>query len=82
MVAWVLGVVNVVLGYPIVWLAKLLLFLPNILTLGLLGFLISLVVNVVLLKIVDNAVEEDLDIEGLPTLVGLSLTISAALAVV
>jgi uncharacterized membrane protein YvlD (DUF360 family) len=72
----VLGIANVLLGYPLKFVAKLFMFLPNLLTFGLVGLVISLVVNVVLLRMTDKALEKDLEINGLPTTVGLSLAIS------
>lgn len=74
--ALVLGIANALLGIPLKFVAKLVLFLPNLFTFGLVGLIISLVVNVFLLRATDKAVGDDMDIEGVPTLVGLSLAIS------
>ena len=80
--ALVLGILNVLLGYPLKLVANIVLFLPNLLSFGLVGLIISLAANVFVLHLVDREIGEDLEIEGIPTLVGLSLSISVLMGMV
>ncbi len=79
--ALVLGVVNVLLGWPLQWLAGLVLWLPNLFTFGLVGLLASIVINTALLAYTDKEIE-DLEIKGAPALVGISTAISVVMGLV
>ena len=67
--AAVFGIANVLLGW-------LLTFVATILTLGLFGLLVPIVVNMVLLKIADQYTGEGLNLGDLPSLFGLSAVVS------
>ena len=70
--ALVFGVANV-----IAWVALFpFLFVPNTLTFGLFGFLVSFPLNAVLLRLADNALGEDMEVNSLPALASLSGVIS------
>ncbi|MCA9541381.1 MAG: phage holin family protein [Myxococcales bacterium] len=70
------GVANVLLGWLITFLVKVLLFLPMILTLGLAWFLVPIVVNMILLKLADNASGDGVRIESFGGLFGLATLVS------
>ena len=73
----VFGVANVLLGIVLSLILGILLFLPAILSLGLVYGVIPIVVNMVLLKIADGVTGDGLDITGLPTLAGLAGALTA-----
>ncbi|MCA9547252.1 MAG: phage holin family protein [Myxococcales bacterium] len=79
--ALALGVVNVLLGWPLSWLAGVVLWLPNLFTFGLVGLAVSLVINTALLVLVDKEIE-DLEIKSLPANVGIAGAISVAMGLV
>jgi uncharacterized membrane protein YvlD (DUF360 family) len=79
--ALVFGVANSVLGWLLSFVAKAFLFLPNILSLGLIFLFIPFAVNAVLVKLTDVVVEEDLEIEGLGGLMGTAVAVTAASAI-
>lgn len=74
--AAVFGVANTLLGWLLTFLTKALLFLPTILTLGLAGLLVPVIVNMVLLKITDASIGEEFEIEGVGALASLSVAVS------
>ena len=78
--ALVFGVTNAVLGWLLTFVAGAILFLPKLLTFGLLGLLVPLVVNAALLKLTDVVVEDDLDIEGVRGLLCSAAAVTAASA--
>lgn len=65
--ALIFGVANIVIGIALTFVLNILLFLPRILTLGLVGLLIPIAVNMVLLMITDIKVD-GLRIKGIPAL--------------
>ena len=65
--ALIFGVANVVIGIALSFVLKALFFLPIVLTFGLVGLIIPIVVNAVLLKITDLKVE-GLEIRGVRAL--------------
>ncbi len=70
--ALVFGVANVaawVLLFPLV-------FVPDKLTFGLFGFLLSLPLNAIILRLADNALGEDMEVKSLPALASLAGAIS------
>ena len=73
----VFGVANVLLGFLLKIILGILLFLPAILSLGLVYGLIPIIVNMVLLKVADGATGDDLEIKGVPTLAGLAGALTA-----
>jgi uncharacterized membrane protein YvlD (DUF360 family) len=73
------GLVNVLFGWLLEAVASFILFLPRILTLGLFGLLIPVAVNMVLLKIVDNALEDEFEIRGLSALFTMSIAVTLTL---
>lgn len=70
------GAANVVLGWVLGFVLKILIFLPNLLTLGLLGLLVPVVVNAFLLKVIDTKFGEAVEIEGLKPLLTAATVIS------
>ena len=78
--AAVFGVANFILGFPLRFIAKVLLFLPGILTFGLLFLVVPLLVNMVLLKLTDNIVGDDLEIRGTSALLGMAVIVTLASA--
>ena len=72
----VFGVANLLLGWLLGAIFGALLFIPKILTLGLAGLAVPILINSVLLKLTDDVVEEDLVIQGIPTLVTMATAIS------
>ena len=79
--AAIFGVANVLLGWLLKLIAGFFLFLPSVLTFGLLGLLVPIIANMVLLKIADQATGEELKIEGITTLFALSTAVSVTAAV-
>jgi uncharacterized membrane protein YvlD (DUF360 family) len=79
--AAVFGVANVLLGWLIRFLLRVVTFLPAVLTLGLVWALVPIVANMVLLKIADAALEESLEIRGLLPLFSLALALTATNAI-
>lgn len=73
-----MGLANVTLGWILTFVGKVLLFLPNLLTLGLLGLLIPIVVNAILIKGIDLKFGKALTVEGMGPLLGSAITISVA----
>ena len=78
-VGLVFGLANVALGWLLELLAGIILFLPGLLTLGLLWLLIPVIVNMVLLKIADGVTGDDLKIDSFTGLIGLSLSITVGM---
>ena len=74
--AAVFGVANVLLGTMLTFLAKVLLALPNLLTLGLTWLLIPVAVNMLMLRIAIGATDEGIKVDGLGALAGLALTLT------
>lgn len=62
------GLANVTLGWLLTFAAKALLFLPNLLTLGLLGLAIPVLVNAVIIKGIDLKFGDALTVKGIDTL--------------
>lgn len=73
-----MGLANVTLGWILTFVGKVLLFLPNLLTLGLVGLLIPIVVNAILIKGIDLKFGKALTVEGVEPLIGSAITISVA----
>jgi uncharacterized membrane protein YvlD (DUF360 family) len=73
-----MGLANVTLGWVMTFVGKVLLFLPNLLTLGLIGLLIPIVVNAILIKGIDLKFGKALTVQGFPPLVGSAVVISVA----
>lgn len=73
-----MGLANVTLGWILTFVGKVLLFLPNLLTLGLVGLLIPIVVNAILIKGIDLKFGKALTVEGTEPLIGSAITISVA----
>ena len=74
--AAIFGVANVLLGWLLKGVMGFLLFLPSILTLGLVGLLVPIVANMVLLKLADHYTGDEFKIEGISTLFALSTAVS------
>lgn len=72
------GAANILLGWVLGFALKALIFLPNLLTLGLLGLLVPVVVNAALLKAVDVKFGEALEIKGFQPLLAAAAVISVA----
>ena len=72
------GAANVLLGWVLGFALKILIFLPNLLTLGLLGLLVPVVVNAFLLKVIDTKFGEAVEIEGVKPLLTAATVISVA----
>ena len=70
------GIANVLLGWLLTLIAKIVLFLPALVTLGLVYLIVPVGVNMILLKMADRATGEDMVIHGLPALLTLSLTVT------
>ena len=70
------GVANVLFGWALKFITNLILFLPKLLTLGLIGFLVPVVVNMVLLKLAANATDGEIEIQGISGLAGLSVIVT------
>lgn len=81
MAAATFGFANVILGWLLTFMLKVVVFLPSLLTFGLLGLCVPVVVNMVLLKIADNLTGDGLEVDGLSTLFGLSAAVTASSAV-
>ena len=62
--AAVLGVLNVVLGWLLGFLLKVLLFLPNLISFGLAYLFVPVLVNMALLKVTQGLLEDDVEIDG------------------
>lgn len=62
------GLANITLGWVLTFAAKALLFLPNLLTLGLLGLVIPVLVNAILIKGIDIKFGDALTVKGIDTL--------------
>ncbi|MBV70028.1 MAG: hypothetical protein CMH52_01640 [Myxococcales bacterium] len=75
------GIANVMFGWFFELLMGMILFLPRILTFGLLGVLVPIAVNMILLKMAAGATDGDIEIEGLPGLLALSAVVSATAAI-
>ncbi|MCK6529286.1 phage holin family protein [Myxococcota bacterium] len=78
-IAMVFALLNWLLGWVLWPLAKLLLFLPGLLTCGLLFFLVPLVVNSILLWITDKLMER-FEVKGIGPLVGAAAFVAVAQA--
>lgn len=76
-IALVFALLNWALGWVLGPLVKLLLFLPGLLTCGLLFFLVPLVVNSILLWITDKLMER-FEVKGIGPLVGVAAFIAVA----
>jgi uncharacterized membrane protein YvlD (DUF360 family) len=74
--ALVFGLINVVLGWPLRFIGKAILFLPNLLTFGLTGLVASVVINMIVLKATDIQMGPAMDINGLKPLLGLAVATS------
>ncbi len=72
------GAANVLLGWILGFALKILIFLPNLLTLGLLGLLVPVVVNAFLLKVIDEKFGEAVEIEGIKPLLTAAAIVSVA----
>ena len=70
------GVANVLFGWALKFIANVILFLPKLLTLGLLGFVVPVLVNMVLLKLAANATDGEIEIQGISGLAGLSVIVT------
>ncbi|MEE2757057.1 MAG: phage holin family protein [Myxococcota bacterium] len=79
--AAVFGVMNVICGWFLETIMGMILFLPRILTFGLLGVLVPIGVNMILLKMATGATDGDIEIDGLAGLAALSAIVSATAAV-
>ena len=79
--AAIFGVANLLLGSVLAIVAKLVTFPIAILSFGLVWLVIPIGVNMVMLKIADQATGDDMVIDGIPALFGLStaVTITSAL---
>ncbi len=75
------GLANILLGWLLTFLVKVIAFLPSLLTFGLVGLFVPVVVNMFLLKIADDATGDGLEVKGLSTLFGLSAAVTASSAV-
>ena len=73
------GCVNVLFGWALKLIANVLLFLPRILSLGLFDLLIPIGVNMILLKMVDQSMDEELEIKGVKTLMIMATVITITL---
>ncbi len=80
-VAVLFAVLNAVLGWALKAMVGFLLFLPGILTCGLLFGAIPLLVNAILLWMADK-IMDDLEIRGMGPLLGASLFLAVAQALV
>lgn len=76
------GLANITLGWALTFVAKALLFLPNLLTLGLLGLVIPVIVNAILIKGIDLKFGDALTVKGLEPLMVASALITVAAFVV
>ena len=72
----VFGIANILLGWLLTTIAKVLLFLPGILSLGLVWLLIPVLVNMVLLKVAIGATEKGIEVDGLGALATLALSLT------
>ena len=79
--AAVFGVANLLLGGLLTTVAKVITFPAAILTFGLIWLAIPIALNMFFLKIADNATGDDMKIEGLPALLGLSTALTVTSAV-
>ena len=79
--AAVFGIANVALGWLLTFVAKVITFPFALLTFGLVWVAIPIAVNMVMLKIADNATGDDMTIKGLPALLGLSTTVTVTSAI-
>ena len=79
--AAIFGVANVAFGWLFELIMNVILFLPRILTFGLLGVLVPIIVNMVLLKIAASSTDGDIEIEGAGSLLALSTIVSATAAI-
>ena len=78
--AAIFGIANLVLGSLLGFVAKVLTFPVAILSFGLIWLVLPIFVNMVMLKIADRATGDDLTIQGLPALAGLSTAITVTSA--
>lgn len=74
------GVANVLLGWLVKVLLKVVLFLPAVLTLGLAYAVVPILVNMLMLKLADHLLEDALEIRGIGPLFGLACAMSLASA--
>lgn len=74
--AAVYGVINVLLGWPLRFIGKFILFLPNLLTFGLTGLIASVIINMIVLKATDIQMGPAMDIKGVRPLLGLAIATS------
>ena len=72
------GVANLLLGWLLSWIFGVILILPRLLTLGLAGVLVPFLVNMVLLKLADEATGDALVIKGVAPLAQLSIAVTVA----
>jgi uncharacterized membrane protein YvlD (DUF360 family) len=80
--AGVFGALNIALGWLLTLVTSFLLFLPSLLTLGLLGLLVPIVVNMVLLHLADRVTKDHVKIKGVMALVTLAVVVSLGGAVI
>ena len=76
-----LRLANVLLGWLLTFLVKVIVFLPNIVTFGLLSLFVPVAVNMVLLKLADDVTGDGLEVDGVSTLFGLSAAVTATSAI-
>ena len=76
-----LGLANITLGWVLEFITTVILILPIILTLGLFGIIVPVLVNAVLIKVVDWKYKE-FEVEGTGPLVGSAIVVSLAAFIV
>lgn len=76
-----LGLANITLGYLLGFVATVILILPIVLTLGLFGIVVPVIVNAILIKVVDLKYEE-FEVQGMGPLVGSAAVVSLAAFIV
>lgn len=76
-----MGLANVTLGWLLGFITTVILILPIILTLGLFGIVVPVIVNAFLIKLVDWKYK-DFEVEGLRPLLGSAIVVSLAAFIV
>ena len=80
--ALVFGILNILFGWLLGFLARVLLWLPNVLTFGLVRVVIPVLVNMVLLFVLDTIVERGIQIRGVWSYAGLAALLAITSAFV
>ena len=80
--AAIFGIANLLLGWLLTLVAKIVLFLPAVVTLGLVYLVVPVGVNMILLKMADRATGDDMVIHGVSALLTLSLAVTVTTGLV